>query len=150
MNTVRNAGNRVINGTFGTLWVDGEEVFEIESFEATVSFDREDVTMAGNMDVDSKVISQTGEGSFEVKKVYSRGLDHFMDIIKSGQDVRSQIVGKLKDPDTEGGQAERIAINNVWFNEFTLMNFEMGEVVANEFPFGFTPSSVDLIDEIRR
>lgn len=148
MNTPQVAGNRVINGTFGTLWLDGEEVFEIESFEAKVSFEREDITMAGNLDADSKITGQTGEGSFTVKKVFSRGLAKFIQMTKDGIDVRSELIGKLKDPDTINGQAERVSIGNVWFNEFTLMEFAMAEKLEREFPFGFTPSSIDLIDEI--
>lgn len=141
-------GNRIINGTFGTIWFDGEEVFEIESFEAKVTFEREGVTFAGSLDEDSKITGQSGEGSFVVKRVFSRGLAKFIQMTKDGKDVRSQLIGKLKDPDTLGGQAERVSINNVWFNEFTLMEFEMGANLETEFPFGFTPSSVELIDEI--
>lgn len=141
-------GNRIINGTFGTVWLDGEEIFEVESFEAAVTFDREDVTMAGNLDADSKITGQSGEGSFTVKKVFSRGLAKFIQMTKDGKDVRSQLIGKLKDPDTVNGQAERVSIDNVWFNEFTLMQFELGSIIEREFPFGFTPSSVELIDEI--
>lgn len=148
MDTPRIQGNQTISGTFGTLWWDGEEVFEIESFEANISFDREDVIIAGNSDVDSKKTAQKGEGTLAVKKVFSRGLSKFIEAVKSGQDVRSQFIGKIQDPDTEGGQAERVSIDNVWFNEFTLMKFEMGEIIDSEYGFGFTPSSVEIIDEI--
>lgn len=148
MKTPRVGGNRVINGTFGTIWWDGEEVFEIEEFEATITFNREEILMAGNMDEDSKITSQAGEGTITVKKVFSRGLQKFLETVKEGKDVRSQLIGKLSDPDTINGQSERISIDNVWFNEVTLMAFSMGEVSEQEFPFGFTPSSVEMIDTI--
>lgn len=141
-------GNRILNGTFGTLWLDGEEIFEIESFEAKITFNRESVTMAGNLDEDSKITGQTGEGNFTIKKVFSRGLAKFVQMTKDGKDVRSQLIGKLQDPDTIGGQGERVSIDNVWFDEFTLMAFEVGSPAESEFPFGFTPSSVNMIDEI--
>lgn len=141
-------GNRVLNGTFGTVWLDGEEIFEIESFEATISFEREDITMAGNLDQDSKITGQVGEGTFTVKKVFSRGFRKFMQMTKDGKDVRSQLIGLLADPDTVEGQQERVSIDNVWFDEFTLMAFEVGSPVEQEFPFGFTPSSAEIIDTI--
>lgn len=150
MNTSKVGGNRILTGTHGTLWLDGEEVFEIESFEATVNFEREDVIMAGNLDVDSKITSQTGEGSLVVTKVFSRGLSKFVGMMKSGKDVRSQLIAKLGDPDALGGQSERISIDNVWFDDFALMQFEMGAVVESEFGFGFTPSSVRIIDQINQ
>lgn len=148
MQTPQVTGNRVLNGTFGTVWLDGEEVFEVESFEAKIMFNREPVTMAGNLDEDSKVTGQSGEGNLVIKRVFSRGLRKFLEMTKTGQDVRSQFIGKLKDPDTINGQGERVSIDNVWFNEFTLMKFEMASKIEGEYPFGFTPSSVELIDEI--
>lgn len=149
MEAPRYTGNRVINGTFGSLWLDGELVFDIESFEAKVKFEREGVTMAGNLDEDSKIKGQKGEGKFKVKKIYSRGLKKFIEMSKNGQDIRSELIGKLSDPDTIYKQTERISIGNVWFDEFTLMEFELGKKLETEFPFGFTPSSIELIDEIK-
>lgn len=150
MNRSRVQGNHTIAGTFGTLWLDGEEIFEVESFEATVTFEREEVTMAGNLDTDSKVVGQTGEGTIAVTKVFSRGLEKFVEMVKSGKDVRSQLIGKIQDPDTRGGQSERISIDNVWFDEFTLMSFEMGDIIEDEYSFGFAPSSIEIIDQIEQ
>lgn len=150
MNTPRVQGNRTLAGTFGTLWLDGEEIFEIESFEATVTFEREEVTMAGNSDVDSKIVGQSGEGTFTIKKVFSRGLERFVEMVKTGKDVRSQLIGKIQDPDTIGGQAERVSIDNVWFDDFTLMSFEMGDVIEDEYSFGFAPSSIEIVDQIEQ
>ena len=40
--------------------------------------------------------------------------------------------------------AEYVNIENAWFNELILMAFENNTIVENEFPFGFTPSDVEL------
>lgn len=48
-------GNRQINGSFGSLWLDNEKVAEILSFEAKVTAERKDVLQAGSNDVDSKL-----------------------------------------------------------------------------------------------
>jgi hypothetical protein len=141
-------GNRVITGTFGKLWWDGELIFEVESFEAKITPNREDVQMAGSLDVDSKVTNLKGEGSFKIKKVFSRGIEKLLNAWKRGEDPRSQLVGKLADPDTKGKASERVVINNVWFNELTLMQFEVGQKLEREFPFGFTPSDVEFPDLI--
>lgn len=150
MKTSQVQGKEVMNGTFATLWLDGEEIFEVESCNASITFNRETLTFAGNLDEDSKVVGQAGEGSFVVKKVFSRGLAKMVQMTKDGKDVRSQLISKIQDPDTRGGQAERVSIGNVWFNEFTLIDFEMGSPIENEYPFGFTPSSVNIIDEVAR
>lgn len=150
MRTTEATGKEVMNGTFATLWVDGEEVFEVESCNAKITFNREALTFAGNLDEESKITGQTGEGSFVVKKVFSRGLANMIEMTKTGKDVRSQLISKIQDPDTRGNQAERVSIGNLWFNEYTLIDFEMGNPMQSEYPFGFAPSSVELIDEVTR
>jgi hypothetical protein len=139
-------GYRVINGSFGALWWDGNQVFEVESFELTVTPNREDVNQAGSMDVDSKITSLKGEGKFRVKKVFSRGLTTLLSSWKQGKDPRSQLIGKLADPDSYG--SERVVVDNVWFNQLTLMEFEVNKKLDREFTFGFTASNVSFPDTI--
>lgn len=131
---------RQFNGTYGDVWWDGEKLLDIMSFEAKISVNREDVNQAGDLSIDSKITSLKGEGTIKVKKVYSRGISKFLEAYKSGKDPRSQLIGLLSDPDAFG--KERIIIDNCWFNEFTLMQFEQAKLLEREFPFGFTVSSV--------
>ena len=138
-------GYRQINGVWGHIWWDGELVAEIDEFESKVVAEREDVAMAGGLDVESKITSLKGEGTMKLKKVFSRGIKKLMKAWQEGKDPRSQLVGKLADPDAYG--SERVVINNVWFNELTLMQFAKG-VLTREYPFGFTPSDVEFPDRI--
>lgn len=139
-------GNNQIVGNWGQLWWNGELVYEIEAFEAKVTANREDVPIG--MDLDSKITGLKGEGSFRVKKVFSRGKQAMLNAWKKGEDVRASLVGKIKDPDAIGKQSERVSIDNVWFNELTLMQFEKGQKLEEEYPFGFTPSDADFVDTI--
>ncbi|HZK53571.1 MAG TPA: phage tail tube protein [Desulfosporosinus sp.] len=139
-------GNEQINGTWGQVWWDGELVFELDSFEAKVSANRETVTIG--MSEDSKLVGLKGEGSMKVKKVFSRGKKKLLDAWKNGEDPRSTIVTKLKDPDTIGKQSERVSIGNVWFDELTLTQFEKAKKLEDEYKFGFTPSDADYLDTI--
>lgn len=139
-------GNNQINGSWGQFWWDGELIFEVESYEAKVTAEREDVVIG--MDKDSKLVGLKGEGSFKIKKVFSRGKKKFLDAWKRGEDPRSTLVGKVKDPDTIGKQSERVSIGNVWFDELTLMQFENAKKSEEEYKFGFTPSDADFLDTI--
>ncbi len=143
---VKIRGNNQINGTWGQVWWNGELIFELESFEAKVIAEREDVVIG--MDKDSKLVGLKGEGSMKVKKVFSRGKKKFLDAWKKGEDPRSTLVSKLKDPDTVGKQSERVSIGNVWFDELTLIQFEQGKKGEDEYKFGFTASDADFIDTI--
>jgi len=64
---------RVMSGTYGMLYWDGEPVFEVSSFEATLKVNRETVNMAGEIMEDSKLTGIAGEFNFKVNKVFSRG-----------------------------------------------------------------------------
>jgi len=136
---------RTISGTHGYLWWDGEIVFECNSFEAKLKPNRETVHFAGDMIADSKLMSLEGEFSFKIKKVFSRGQIKLAAEFKAGRDPRSQLIGKLADPDAFG--SERIVLNNCWFDEVTLMAFESGSLAEDEFSGGFT--DWDFPDVIR-
>lgn len=136
-------------GTYGKVWWDGEEVFEIESFEAKIKVERDDVSFAGSLDSDSKIKGMKGEGKMKIKKIFSRGKRKMLEAYKRGEDIRSQLVGKVSDPDAIGKQSERIVLNNVWFNDLTLMDFELNKKMDEEISFGFTASDVDFADEAK-
>ena len=48
---------------------------------------------------------------------------------------------------TNGGK-ERIVIDNVWFDELTLMQFEKGTVRETTIPFGFTPEDASYLETV--
>lgn len=128
------------------LWWDGELLFEIDSFECKVTADRSDVLIGNSKD--SKIVSLTGSGTFTIKSVINRNINAYLEEWKNGHDPRATLVGLIDDPDAVDGQKERVSIDNVWFNELTLMNFTKGEVIQKEFPFGFTPEDAKFIETV--
>ena len=136
--------NKVINGTFGAIWVNGEKWMDIESFESTVTMNFEDVNMAGDLATRKKYTGWAGEGSITVKKVYSRGASLMGDAAKNGIMPDITLVGKLEDPDAFG--AERVSFSDVTFNEFTLLSFEQKTMATEEMSFNF--GDYELIDQI--
>lgn len=143
---VKYRGRRRWNGNHGKVWWDGNLIFEISKFEAKVTPDREEVIIGNSKD--SKIVSLTGEGSITIKSVINRNINAYLEEYKNGHDPRATIVGLLDDPDMVDGQKERITIDNVWFNEMTLMLFEKGQVVEKEYPFGFTPEDASFIEDV--
>lgn len=139
-------GRRRWNGNHGKVWWDGLLLFEISKFEAKVVANREDVIIGNS--VDSKIVGLKGEGSFTIKSVINRNINAYLEEWKGGHDPRANIVALLEDPDAVEGQNERCVMDNVWFNELTLMTFEKGNVVNKEFPFGFTPEDASFIEVV--
>ncbi|MGE1061803.1 phage tail tube protein [Megasphaera paucivorans] len=139
-------GRRRWNGSHGKVWWDNELLFEIEKFECKVTANREDVIIGNS--VDSKIVSLKGEGTITIKSVVNRNISAYLEAWKSGQDPRATFVGLIDDPDAVDKQKERCSIDNVWFNELAIMNFEKGKVVEKEFPFGFTPEDASFMETI--
>ncbi|MGE7838008.1 phage tail tube protein [Viridibacillus arvi] len=136
--------NQVINGSYGSVWVNGEQWLDIESFEAKVTINYEDVNMSEDPATHKKMTGWSGEGSITVKKVYSRGSKLLATDVKKGKTPDIKIVGKLADPDALG--VERMTIEEITFNEFMLLKFEQKTLGTEELPFNF--AEYDLVDYI--
>lgn len=139
-------GKNQVSGTHGAFWWNGSKVIEVSSFEAKVTANREDVQVG--MSMDSKVVSMAGEGTFAIKKVYTRHKAGILDSWKQGKDLRFTFVAGTMDPDTVGNQQERISITDCWMNELILHQFEKGTVTNEEFSFGFRPDNASFLDVI--
>lgn len=130
------SAKRVISGTWGEVWLDGEKVSECYGLQAKVSFNKEDVPLCGKMASDKKVTSVDCTGSLRMHKVNSRMARVLGEYIRNGRDIRFTIVSKLADPDAYG--AERVALKNVSFDDVTLADWEAKNVGKVESPFTFT------------
>ena len=65
---------RVMSGTHGYVYWDNQIVFEVNSAEATIKTDREDVTFSGDMWKDSKLMGVSGEFSIKIERIRGRSL----------------------------------------------------------------------------
>ena len=136
--------NKVINGTFGSVWVNGEKWQDIEALELKVGLEYEDVTMPEDLATHKKLVGWTGEGSMTTKRVYSRGARLLAEATKAGQIPDVTIVSKLADPDSYG--TERVTVSEVTFNEFLLSAFEQKTLGKEELSFNF--ADFDLLEII--
>ena len=127
---------RVISGTWGEVWLNGEHVGECFGLQAKLSFNKEDVSICRQMAVDSKIISTKGTGSLKLHKVNSRMAITIGGKIRNGEDVRFTIVSKLADPDSYG--AERVSISNVSLDDLTIADWTAAQKGTVESPFTFT------------
>lgn len=138
------SAKRVISGTWGEVWLEGDKVSECYGLQAKVSFNKEDIALCGQMGSDKKVTSIECTGSLRMHKVTSRMALAIGENIRNGKDVRFTIVSKLKDPDAYG--AERVVLSNVSFDDLTLADWEAKSVGKVECPFTFT--DYEFLDEI--
>ncbi len=128
----------ILSGSHGYINFNGTPVLEIKNANAKAEIMREDVPVG--MDVDSKLIALKGSGEFTVMYAYDRGMNELLEAYKRGEDPRVNLTAGINDPDSKDKQRERVTLNNVWFNEMTLIDFTKGEMVGKTYPFGFTVS----------
>ncbi|WP_152397542.1 phage tail tube protein [Paenibacillus guangzhouensis] len=134
-------GEKVISGTFGEAWLDGQYIAEIMALEAKIEIEKEDVPMAGRFATDSKFMGFKGSGTLRMHKVNSRLIKALSDNLKNGVNPRFQIMSSLNDPSSGG--AERITIKDASFNDLSLINWELKKKGEIEAPFTFTDWNVE-------
>lgn len=136
---------RVINGTHGAVWINGEKLADLDSIELKVTLEYEDVFFPEDTGTYKKFMGWTGEGSLVLKKVFSRGANLLADGVKKGQIPDVTIVTRLADPDSYG--VERTSVSSVTFNEFLLAKIEQRALLTEELSFNF--GNFDLLETIK-
>lgn len=126
----------VIQGGWGELWLDGEYLAEVISFEATVEQESETVNQCGGRPSGEKPTGRKGEGTIKLHKVSSLGIRKMSDKFKKNQQVICTIDSKLADPDALG--TERVTIKNATFKKLTLASWEAAKLGEEEFSFSFS------------
>lgn len=139
------SGEKHLSGSYAELWYNGVKIAEFNKISVKVTVNREEVQIG--LDVDTKITGLKGEGTVSLIKTYSRFEEVRKQILK-GKDPRGTMITKLQDPDAHNKQVERYQISNVALNEFGF-EYEKGAVVKQEVPFGFTPSNMINLDEIK-
>ena len=143
MSRTIDSAKRVVNGTWGELWIDGEKVAECTACQAKVALNKETINLCGRFMDATEATSATGTGSLTLHKVDS-GFAQKMSGIKNGVDRRFTVISKLRDPDSFG--AERVALYDVSFDDLTLADWQAATVGQVTAPFTF--SDFEYLDEI--
>ncbi|HWQ59055.1 MAG TPA: phage tail tube protein [Clostridia bacterium] len=136
--------SRVISGTWGEVWLDGEYVGECYGAQAKLAYNRESIQQCRKLMPGKKLMSVEGTGSLKLYKVNSRMIRAVALKVKDGKDPRFTIISKLDDPDAYG--AERMSISGVAFDDTTLADWEVGNIGKTENPFTF--EDFELLDAI--
>ena len=136
---------RVINGTFGEVWLDGTYLPQATGLEAKFSLDKEEVHQCRKISKGYKVTGSDGKGTLKMNKTDSTLINIVGEGLQSGKMTEHTIISKLDDPDAWG--AERIQFEGVKFDELTLADWELKKLGTESIPFTFESYTIlDLID----
>ena len=137
---------RVVYGSYGQVWLDGDEIAEIESCKATLTAQKTAIKRCRHLVDGYKTTGYEAKGSIKLHKVSSYLIKKLAPAIKEGKQVKFTLISKLDDPNALG--AERIALYGVMFDAVDLINWELGKVGEESQNFTFEDFDLlDLIDE---
>jgi Protein of unknown function (DUF2001). len=136
--------NKTIRGTFGKVWVDGDRMSNVRSFEAKLTIDYEDMDINGDFGQKKRYMGYSIAGTMTCFKVDSYIAKKIHKGVMNGDLPDIKIVAVLDDPTGYG--AERVALYDVKFDELTLSQFENKSLTEEEVPF--TAGSFEFLDLI--
>lgn len=125
----------VMSGTWGSLYIDDEQMAQLTEFKATVSFDKAAVHMMGVLDEYSKVIGRKSKGSLKMNHVSSYFVNKLYDDFQKGKQTVMSMIAKVDDPDGKG--SERYLFKNVVFDELTIIDFSAKKLMEDSYNFTF-------------
>ncbi|MEY8188652.1 phage tail tube protein [Peribacillus simplex] len=138
---------RVINGSYGEVWCEGVWLTNVQSAEALVEINKQEINASGTRWVGHKVMGLTGTGNIKGFKMTSEFIKRIGAVAKDrGKPFVTELIYKLDDPSAFG--AERIRLKGVQFDRIPLSTFEVNTPVEEEMPFTF--SNYELLDEIKK
>lgn len=124
---------RVRSGTFGSMWLNGEQMSECYGLQIKVSKTKESVPRCGATVEGNKFMSAKITGSVKLYNATSRLIRTQADDLKAGRDTRFTIVSKLDDPDNP--DIQRVQVTGVSFDDLTLADWEAAKIGTIEAPF---------------
>ncbi len=137
--------SRVINGTFGSVWMDGAWLTNFNHLEASVEVQKAELKLSGDRWTRHKVTGLSGTGTVSGFKVTSDLITLTAPLGDNARgSVKTELISKLADP--EGYGHERIRLKNVMFDKIQLANWTAGENVTEEWSFTF--EEFELLDPI--
>ena len=133
---------QVRSGTWGSLWMDGEQVAECYGFQCKVNKTKEDVPRCRTLVQGKKVTAVAITGSVRIYNATSRLIQLEGEALTEGRDLRHVIISNLDDPDNPSNQ--RISVKGVSFDDLTLADWEAAKLGQIEAPF--TEESFEILD----
>ena len=126
---------KVMNGKGGAAWFNGKKLATLQSVEAKVTGDFEDVNVCDDPATYSLYNGWKGEGSLTYLKVDSDVVKLLSEAYKSGVMPEITLVTRLQSPGSSA--SERVSYSGVTVTEFMLAKFEKKTNVEEEIPFKF-------------
>lgn len=140
-------GRNTISGKEGKLFLDGEELAHIKTYEANVEKTKEEVQVMGRRMTGHKSNGGTGTGTATFHKVTSRFIQIMKEYIRTGVDPYFTMQSVLDDK-TAGRGVERVTLYDVNFDSVKVAGLDV-ETASLEEEVPFTFEDFDVPESLR-
>lgn len=127
--------NRVMHGNGGAAWWNGRKLATLQSVEAKVTGDFEEINVCGDPATYQIYNGYAGEGTLVWLKTDSEVMMELASAYQDGVMPEITIITALKQKGTN--KVERVAYSDVTVTEFMLAKFEKKAKTEEEVPFKF-------------
>lgn len=127
--------NRVLHSNQGNMWFNGKRLSTLQSVEAKVTGDFEEINNCGDPATYRIYNGYSGEGTFTKLKIDSDVLKLMADAFKTGEMPTMTIITALEQKGTN--KVERVAYSDVTIDEMYLAKFEKKSKIEEAVPFKF-------------
>jgi hypothetical protein len=138
-------GEYAINGTHGSIWLNGELISEVQSVGGRITIARRDIFRAGSRSVSRKAMTVSAEGTIGYIKVTSRFVKFISEPFRdhNQRPASFDLRVLLDDPESLGN--EEIIFGQVKFWEVPF-GFTVNDIIEESVPF--TAETMRFLDTI--
>lgn len=145
MNKQQFKPSKVVNGTWGEIWFDGEYMAECTSFKAEVNIKTTEIAQCQTLVSGAKMTGLEQKGELKMHKTNSKMIKKYAAEVRAGRLPEVDIISKVDDPDTDG--YERVACYGCTIDKIPLADWEAGKVGEESYSFDFRDYKVlDTMD----
>lgn len=131
-------------GTNGYVWMNGKLLSNLKEVEIKVTGNFSEIRTCGSYATQNVYTGYSGEGSLKLNKIDSTILTLMNNAYETGDLPDIKIITKLENKTSK--KAERIAITEVVFTEYSPAKFSSSDVIEEEVPFKF--STIEVLETI--
>ncbi|MEK5135325.1 phage tail tube protein [Bacillus sp. FSL W8-0645] len=136
-----------ISGKEGRLFLEGEELAFIKTFEANVEKNKSEVNVMGRRMTGHKTTGANGTGTATFYKVTSRFVQLMLNYVKKGEDTYFTLQAVIDDK-SSGRGTERVTLFDVNFDSAKIAGLDVdSEALEEEVPFTF--EDFDLPEKLK-
>lgn len=141
------SGENTISGKEGRLFLDGNEMANVKSFEATIEKAKEDVNILGQRWMSKKSNGVSGTGTLTLYKATSEFIEQILKYANEGIDTYFSLQSVLDDK-SSGRGTERVILYRVNLDSVKIAQLDVDTAsLEEEIPFTF--EGADLPERLK-